>query len=62
MVREPGRTADPSAALLMNKLVVRIKRNQSGCPMFAPAYVGRKRRAKPIDCFYSFSESIGKIS
>jgi hypothetical protein len=26
--------------------------------MFAPAYVGRKRRAKPLDRFYSFSESI----
>jgi hypothetical protein len=23
--------------------------------MFAPAYVGRKSRAKPIECFYSLS-------
>jgi hypothetical protein len=29
--------------------------------MFAPAYVGRKRRAKPIQRFYSLSESIRRI-
>ena len=27
------------------------KRNLDGCPMFAPAYVGRKRRAKPFKRF-----------
>ena len=32
-----------------------------GCPMFAPAYVGRKSRAKPFHCFYSLSESIRRI-
>ena len=29
--------------------------------MFAPAYMGRKRRAKPIQSFYSHSQSIRKI-
>jgi hypothetical protein len=27
------------------------KRNPDGCPTFAPAYVGRKRRAKRIQSF-----------
>src|ERR1700677_485089 len=29
--------------------------------MFAPAYVGRKRRAKPLQSFYSFSENIRRL-
>jgi hypothetical protein len=29
----------------------RIPRKSDGCPTFAPAYVGRKRRAKPNDRF-----------
>jgi len=29
--------------------------------MFAPAYVGRTRRAKPFKRFYSLSESIRRI-
>jgi hypothetical protein len=33
-----------------------------GCPMFAPAYVGRKRRAKPIKRFYSFGQKHSKNS
>ncbi len=29
-----------------------------GCPMFAPAYVGRKSRAKPLERFYSVQGTV----
>jgi len=65
--KRDGRSCDRT--VLMNNHVPtiaiqvrgRAKRNQSGCPMFAPACVGRKRRAKPINCFYSLSENIRRI-
>jgi hypothetical protein len=31
-----------------------------GCPMFAPAYVGRKRRAKPIKRFSSINGTVAQ--
>ena len=27
------------------------QRKSDGCPMFAKAYMGRKRRAQPYECF-----------
>jgi hypothetical protein len=30
---------------------VETKRDPDGCPMFAPAYMGRKRGAEPIESF-----------
>jgi hypothetical protein len=30
---------------------IRTKRDGDGCPTFAPAYVGRRRRAQPLHTF-----------
>jgi hypothetical protein len=51
-------TAEVGLAGMKLQTTARPFTEVSGCPMFALAYVGRKRRAKPFDCFYSFSESI----
>ncbi len=34
------------------------RRALDGCPMFAPAYVGRKRRAKPLQRFWSVQGAV----
>ena len=34
---------------------VSVPTTRQGCPMFAPAYVGRKRLAKPFEAFRSFT-------
>ncbi len=34
------------------------RRALDGCPMFAPAYVGRKRWAKPFKRFYSIERTV----